>query len=80
MTGQAGNGGYRPYGSDKSKGYICGSCGEMHYLSSWEYNKSDESKFFYSHEIDGATYRFRICGNCLADCVICDCCHEIINM
>ena len=80
MTGQAGNGGYRPYGSDKSKGYICGSCGEIHYLSSWEYNKSDESKFFYSHEIDGATYRFRICGNCLADCVICDCCHEIINM
>lgn len=81
MTGQAINGvSYRPYDSDKSKGYICGSCGAMHYLSSWEYNKSEESKFFYEQEIDGETYRFRICSNCLADCVICDCCHEIINM
>ena len=80
MIGQAPSGGYRSYGSDKSKGYICGSCGEMHYLSTWEYNKAEETKYFYSQEIDGETYRFRICGNCVSDCVICDCCHEIINL
>ena len=80
MIGQDINSGCRPYGSDKSKGYICGNCGEIHYLSSWEYNETEDKKFFYTQEIDGETYRFRICGNCLADCVICDCCHEIINL
>ena len=66
--------------NSSSRGFICGSCGEIHYLSSWEYNHDRHQHYFYTQEIEGQEYRFRICGSCLNHCVICDCCHEIINM